>query len=51
MIKTVLFIISLSIAFSQTPDERGYIVKVGDDLPEFLMDFPDGSQINSKDLL
>ena len=51
MIKTVLFIISVSIAFSQIPDERGYIVKVGDDLPEFVMDFPDGSQINSKDLL
>jgi peroxiredoxin len=50
MIKTALFIISISIIFSQTPDERGYIVKVGDKLPEFIMDFPDGSQLNSQDL-
>jgi len=50
MIKIALFIISISIIFSQTPDERGYIVKVGDKLPEFIMDFPDGSQLNSQDL-
>ncbi len=50
MIKIALFIISISIIFSQTPDDRGYIVKVGDKLPEFIMDFPDGSQLNSQDL-
>ena len=50
MIKIALFIISISIIFPQTPDERGYIVKVGDKLPEFIMDFPDGSQLNSQDL-
>ena len=50
MIKIVLFLTSLSSLFAQIPDERGYIVKVGDKLPEFIMDFPDGSQINSKDL-
>jgi len=50
MIKIALFIISISNIFSQTPDERGYIVKVGDKLPEFIMDFPDGSQLNSQDL-
>lgn len=50
MIKIASFIISISIIFSQTPDERGYIVKVGDKLPEFIMDFPDGSQLNSQDL-
>ena len=49
MIKVVLFLTSLSTLFAQIPDERGYIVKVGDKLPEFIMDFPDGSQINSKD--
>ena len=50
MINIASFIISISIIFSQTPDERGYIVKVGDKLPEFIMDFPDGSQLNSQDL-
>ena len=50
MIKIVLFLTSLATLFAQIPDERGYIVKVGDKLPEFIMDFPDGSQINSKDL-
>ena len=50
MIKIVLFLTSLATLFAQIPDERGYIVKVGDKLPEFIMDFPDGYQINSKDL-
>ena len=49
MIKTVLLFINLTLAIAQTPDERGYIIKVGDNLPEFVMDFPDGSQINSVD--
>ena len=51
MIKIVLFLTSLATLFAQIPDERGYIVKVGDKLPEFIMDFPDGYQINSKDLI
>ena len=51
MIKTVLLLINLTLAIAQTPDERGYIIKVGDNLPEFVMDFPDGSQINSVDLM
>jgi len=51
MIKTVLLFINLTLAIAQIPDDRGYIIKVGDNLPEFVMDFPDGSQINSIDLL
>ena len=51
MIKTVLLFINLTLAIAQIPDDRGYIIKVGDNLPEFVMDFPDGSQINSVDLL
>ena len=46
-----LLLIFVSYLFSLTPDERGYIVKVGDKLPEFIMEFPDGSQINSADLI
>ena len=38
MIKRLLLV--LTIAFSQTPDERGYIVYVGDDSPDFVLDFP-----------
>jgi peroxiredoxin len=46
-----LLLIFVSYLFSLTPDERGYIVKVGDKLPEFIMKFPDGSLINSADLI
>jgi peroxiredoxin len=51
MIKQLLFfLLSLTIAFSQTPDDRGYIVNVGDDSPSFVLDFPDGSQTSLADL-
>ena len=46
-----LLLIFVSYLFSLTPDERGYIVKVGDKLPEFIMEFPYGSQINIADLI
>ena len=46
-----LLLIFVSYLFSLTPDERGYIVRVGDKLPEFIMEFPDGSQIKSADLI
>ena len=51
MKKIALLLIFVSYLFSLTPDERGYIVKVGDKLPEFIMEFPDGSQIKSADLI
>ena len=46
----LFFLLSLTIAFSQTPDDRGYIVNVGDDSPSFVLDFPDGSQTSLADL-
>ena len=51
MKKIALLLIFVSYLFSLTPDERGYIVRVGDKLPEFIMEFPDGSQIKSADLI
>ena len=51
MKKIALILIFVSYLFSLTPDERGYIVRVGDKLPEFIMEFPDGSQIKSADLI
>ena len=51
MIKRPLFfLLVLTIAFSQTPDERGYIVYVGDDSPNFVLDFPNGTQTSLADL-
>ena len=48
MIKRLLLV--LAIAFSQTPDERGYIVYVGDDSTNFVLDFPNGTQTSLADL-
>ena len=50
IIKNILFLLFVSTLFSQVPDERGYIVEVGDIVPEFIMKFPDGSQITSSEL-
>ena len=50
MKKTVLLLLCISFLFSSSPDERGYIVKIGDKIPEFIMEFPDESLTNSKDL-
>ena len=46
----LFFLLSLTIAFSQTPDNRGYIVSVGDDSPNFVLNFPNGTQISLADL-
>ena len=51
MKKTIILLLCISYLFSSIPDERGYIVKTGDKIPEFVMEFPDGSQIKSEDLL
>lgn len=51
MKKTIILLLCISYLYSSIPDERGYIVKTGDKIPEFVMEFPDGSQIKSKDLL
>ncbi|MBK3517886.1 peroxiredoxin family protein [Carboxylicivirga marina] len=42
-------LISLSV-FAQTPDERGYIVKIGDPAPDFEMTLTDGSIVKLSDL-
>jgi peroxiredoxin len=42
--------VCIAIAFNQTPDDRGYIVNVAEKSPDFILDFPDGSQISLKDL-
>ena len=46
----LFFLLTLTIAFSQTPDDRGYIVYVGDDSPNFVLDFPNGTQTSLEDL-
>ena len=46
----LFFLLSLTIAFSQTLDNRGYIVSVGDDSPNFVLNFPNGTQISLADL-
>ena len=46
----IFFLVCISIALNQTPDDRGYIVNVAEKSPEFILDFPDGSQISLKDL-
>ena len=46
----LFFLLSLTIALSQTPDNRGYIVSVGDDSPNFVLNFPNGTQISLADL-
>ncbi len=51
MKKTIILLLCISYLFSSIPDDRGYIVKTGDKIPEFVMEFPDGSQIISEDLL
>ena len=51
MKKIIILLLCISYLYSSIPDERGYIVKTGDKIPEFVMEFPDGSQIKSEDLL
>ena len=46
----MLFLVCIAIALNQTPDDRGYIVNVSEKSPDFILDFPDGSQISLKDL-
>ena len=46
----IFFLVCIAIALNQTPDERGYIVNVAENSPDFTLDFPDGSQISLKDL-
>ena len=48
---TLLAITVMSLTtLAQTPDERGYIVKVGDMAPDFEMTLTDGSNIKLSDL-
>ena len=40
----------ISIIRPQAPDERGYIVKIGDPCPDFKLEFADGSYTTAKEL-
>ena len=46
----IFFLVCIAIVLNQTPDDRGYIVNVAEKSPDFILDFPDGSQISLKDL-
>ena len=46
----IFFLVCIAIALNQTPDDRGYIVYVGDDSPNFVLNFPDRSQTSLADL-
>jgi peroxiredoxin len=46
----ILFLFLYGICYSQTMDDRGYIVKVGDLAPEFSIRLTDGKTVNLKDL-
>ena len=43
-------IIFLSFLNAVEPEDRGYIVKVGDDCPDFTLQMVDGTSISKKDL-
>jgi len=45
-----LFIFLTNLVIPSEPDERGYIVKVGDDSPDFQMRLIDGSTITKQEL-
>ena len=45
----LFIILSLSV-FSQTPDDRGYLVKVGDIAPDFSMKLTNGTTVKLSDL-
>ena len=47
----IVLIIFLSFLNAVEPDERGYIVKVGDESPDFKMKLIDGKTITKKDLI
>lgn len=47
----IVLIIFLSFLNAVEPDERGYIVKVGDESPDFKMQLIDGNTITKKDLI
>jgi len=45
----LIFVLS-AFVFGIQPDDRGYIVKVGDDIPNFSLQFIDGTILSSSDL-
>lgn len=53
MHRILLLVISIALSvltFSQTKNDRGYIVKVGDPMPELHMTLTDGTKLSPKDL-
>jgi len=49
-VTTVVLALITVLAIAQTPDSRGYIVKVGDMAPDFEMTLTDGSNVKLSDL-
>jgi len=50
-IKSFFLLTIFVLAQSITPDERGFIVKVGDSVPDFELNFIDGSSTKISDYL
>lgn len=46
----ILMLLAISLLGAEEPENRGYIVKVGDDCPDFTLQMVDGSTISKKDL-
>ena len=40
----IFFLVCIAFSFNQTPDDRGYIVNVSENSPDFILSFPDGTQ-------
>ena len=49
-VTTMVLALITMLAIAQTPDSRGYIVKVGDMAPDFEMTLTDGSNVKLSDL-
>jgi peroxiredoxin len=47
---TIIMFLAITVLSAQTPDERGYIVKTGQTVPNFNLRTPDGKEIPIKDL-
>ncbi|MFA8432985.1 MAG: TlpA family protein disulfide reductase [Marinifilaceae bacterium] len=46
----MLFLVMGTVVVAQQPDQRGYIVKVGEQVPEFEMTLMDGSKVKMSEL-
>ena len=49
-IRIIKVILLIGIVYSKTPDDRGYIVDVGDMAPDFAMEYTTGERVNLSEL-